>query len=299
MLQRMETWPQIDDLRMLCAVIRHGSYRAAAAHLGTTQPRVTRAVQRLEARLDRVLVRRTPRSVAPTALGKRYATEAERLLAGLAETESDLLDAGEMSGPLLVSAPPAVARRLMLSAFASFCVTYPGVRLQLSLDAARVDLIAGEVDLAIRFGPLAQTWSRARRLLRGQYHAYGDPERVRAWRGQRLEVVLAEAPCLVLNATHLRDRWPFRQGRRLRWLPVQRGLVCDDVEALIYLAVLGQGFIFAPDFLVAPELADGTLEALTTSAESMPADVFAVMDAASPPARVTKLVNHLVAHLRA
>lgn len=299
MLRVVDVWPQIDDLRMLCAVVRHGSYRAAAAHLGTTQPRVSRAVQRLEARLDRALIRRSPRSVAPTALGRRYTTEVERLLAGLAAMESELIDgAGEMSGSLLVTVPPAVGRRLLLPALSSFCAEHPAIRLHLSLGAARVDLIAGEVDLAIRFGPLADTWRRARRLLRGAYHIYGAPDVVRALRGLGLEAAVAAAPCLVLHANHLRDRWPLRKGRGLRWLPVRPGLLCDDADALIRLTVLGRGLTIVPDFLVAQEIADGTLEALTSPAQAAPADVYAVMDAASPPARVTKLVDHLVAALR-
>ncbi len=299
MLWSMDAWPQIDDLRMLCAVVRCGSYRAAAAHLGTTQPRVTRAVQRLEARLDRALIRRSPRSVAPTALGRRYTTEIERLLAGLAEVESELIDnAGEMSGSLLLSVPPAVGRRLLLPALSSFTAAHPAIRLHLSLGATRVDLIAGEVDLAIRFGPLADTWRRARRVLRGAYHIYGEPELIRSLRSFGLEEALARAPCLVLHANHLRDRWPIRKGRGLRWLPVRPALLCNDADALIRFTVLGRGLTIVPDFLVAQEIRDGTLEPLTTPTQAAPADVYAVMDAASPPARVTKLVDHLVAHLR-
>ena len=295
----MDPWPPIDDLRMLCAVVQHGSYRAAAAHLGTTQPRVSRAIQRLEARLDRALIRRSPRSVAPTVFGRRYAAEVQRLLDGLAAAEADLLDVGEMSGSLMVSAPPAVGRRLLLPAFSSFCAAHPSVSLNLSLGAPRVDLIAGEVDLAIRFGPLADTWRRARRLLRGAYHIYGDPERVRALRDQSIETALANAPCLVMNATHLRDRWPLRKGRRVRWMTVKPALLCDDVEALIRFTVLGRGLTMVPDFLVSQEIVDGALEPLTMSPEATPVDVYAVMDATSPPARVTGLVEHLVAQLRA
>ncbi len=294
----VDGWPQIDDLRILCAVVQRRSYRAAAAHLGTTQPRVSRAIQRLEARLGRTLIRRSPRSVAPTALGRRYAAEVERLLAGFSSAESDLLDAKEMSGSLAVSVPPAVGRRLMLPAFSSFCAAHPAVRLHLSLSAPKVDLIAGEVDLAIRFGPLAETWRRARRLMRGAYHVYGAPERVRPLRGQSLEAALESEPCLVLHASHLRDRWPVRRGRKLRWLSVRPALLCDDAEAVIRLTVLGRGLTMVPDFLVAKEVAEGTLEPLSAPAEALAADVYAVMDATSPPTRVVRLVDHLIAHLR-
>jgi len=294
----MEAGPSLDDLRLLCAVVEQGSFRAAAAHTGTSQPRVSRAVQRLESRLGRPLINRTPRSVAPTALGRRYAAEAQRVLADLAATEAALRSEGDMAGSLSVSAPPALGRRLLLPAIASFGAAHPDIRLDLSLGARRVDLIAGEVDLAIRFGPLEETWRRARRFLRGRYHVYGSPERAAATRGCSLDAALQTSPCLVLHATHLRDRWPFIEDGGLRWRSVRPSLLCDDVEALIQLTVGGAGLTMMPDFLVADEVRRGALTRLTSPAVATVAEVFAVMDAATPPARVTRLVKHLARALR-
>ena len=295
----MEGYPSLEDLRLLCALVEHGSFRAAAAHSGTSQPRVSRAIQRLEARLDRSLIRRNPRSVAPTALGRRYAAEAQRMMAELARTEAELLSEGEMSGGLSVSAPPALGRRLLLPAITSFGAAHPLVRLNLSLGARRVDLIAGDVDVAIRFGPLDETWRRARRLLKGHYHVYGSPERVAATQGQPLDTALRNAPCLVLHATHLRDRWPFIINGSFRWRSVRPSLLCDDVEALIQLTVGGAGLTMMPDFLVAAEVGRGALRRMTSPADATSAEVFAVMDAVTPPARVSRFVTHLVSSLQA
>lgn len=285
--------PDLDDLRLLCALVERGSFSAAAQHAGTTQPRVSRAVRRLEERLGVPLVRRSSRGTAVTPDGERYAAHGRRLLADLQALETDLAAREADSGPLRVSAPPAVGHRLLLPHFASYCRLNPRIRLQLSLGARRVDLIEEDVDVAIRFGPLEPTWRRSRRLLDGRYHVYASPA-LGLPPVKRAEQ-LAEWPALVLHATHLRDRWPLRLQGDVTSAPVTPHLLTDDVEALVELAVAGLGVTMLPDFLVEDEVASGRLARLTTEAQATPARVFAVT--ASPPRRAARLVEHLAAEL--
>lgn len=45
------TYPRLEKLRLLYAVVDHGSFRCAAERTGATPPGVSRAVRRLEERL--------------------------------------------------------------------------------------------------------------------------------------------------------------------------------------------------------------------------------------------------------
>ncbi|MEM9728624.1 MAG: LysR family transcriptional regulator [Myxococcota bacterium] len=287
------TLPHLDDLQLLCAVVDRGSFSAAASHLGTTQPRVSRAVARLEERLGIPLVRRSPRGIAVTQEGERYAAYGRRLLAELQVLEAELVAEDSDSGRLRVSAPPAVTRRLLLPHLASFCSENPQVRLELSLGARRVDLIEEEVDVAIRFGPLEETWRRSRRLLEGSFHVYAAPGLGPTALENPGE--LAEWPSVVLHTTHLRDRWPFVVEGEVTLAPVMPKLLVDDVDALIAFAVEGAGIAMLPDFLVRDEVADERLVRLTTAQQAAPAQVFAVTT--SPPKRATRLVEHLANRL--
>ena len=293
----MESHPSIDDLRLFCAVVQRGSFRAAAAHLGTSQPRISRAVKRLEDRLGRTLVRRNSRTVAPTPLGERYAAQAEELIRAFTALEATLLSEDQRVVPLSVSAPPALGRRLIVPALSTFCLENPTVRLALSLEAKRIDILEKGVDVAIRFGPLAATWQRQRRILRGKYHVYGSAKHDGAFEGLDFEQLVKTAPGLVLSATHLRDRWPLLVGGKQTWLPVNTKIVCDDMDALIRFTVAGLGITMVPDFLVRPEVERGELVQLTRERDALTVEVFAITSEQKRPRIVKAFIDGLVAGL--
>lgn len=291
------TLPHLEDLQLLAAVAEQGSFTAAARRTGTSQSRVSRAVGRLEERLGVTLVRRTSRQVAITPEGQRYAELARSMLRDLEATEMALSAGDALEGRLSVSMPPSLGRRLLLPIITDFSKAHPSLRLHLSLDAERVDLIAHETDVAIRFGPLADTWQRARLLLRGAYHVYGAPDLVESLAPGTLSAQLESAPCLVLDATHLRHRWPTQKDNELHWTEVRPAVTTDDVDAMIMMMVEGIGLGMVPDFLVQEEVAGGELVALTHPEEAVEAKVFALHDAAEPPTRARRLVEHLVEQL--
>jgi len=282
---------RLEDLELLVAVIEHGNFSAAASHLGTTQPRVSRAIARLESGLGLVLVRRSPRSVSPTSEGRRLAEHARGLLNDLSAVEADLRGDDEMTGPLAINTPPALGRRLLARSIAAFCLQNPAVRLDWSLGARRVDLIAEGVDVAVRFGPLAPTWQRVKRLLVGGYHVYAAPG---VADGSNVPGELSALPCLGLHVTHRRDRWPFSKDGEVYWVDVEPRHWADDVDVLIGLTTGGLGVTLLPDFMVADEVARGELVRLTEPGEVMSAEVFVNLGYQRPTARARALVDHLV-----
>lgn len=295
----MRPIPNLDDLHMLHAVVQHGSFRAAAAALGTSQPRVSRAIKRIEERVGHVLVRRNSRSVAPTPLGRQYADRVVRLLDGLQSVEADLFGAEAMEGQIALSAPPAFGQRLLVRPLAAFRERYPGIHLDLCLEARRVDVIDEGVDIAIRFGPLAPSYRRQRLLVRGHLHLYGAPRFAETVRDRGPETALRHAPCLVFHATHLRRRWPFFLGDQVQWLEVDPVITSDSIDALIAFATAGAGITMMPDFIVRDAVEQGSLVQLTEPHQGTAAEVFAVTTEQERPPRVRALVEFLAHELAA
>jgi DNA-binding transcriptional LysR family regulator len=146
------------DLRRLAVfreVVRHGSFSAAADHLGYSQPAVSHHVSRLELEVGATLLHRRPRGLELTRLGQDVLRHADAILDLVHSAEAQLRDA--------VSADPD---RIRLGGFQTsteavirvaldrFWREFPSTRVSL-LEADPVDHIdglhSGRLDLAIVF----------------------------------------------------------------------------------------------------------------------------------------------------
>lgn len=119
----------LSQLRAFNAVIRTGSYTAAAEHLGVSQPAITAHVRQLEAYYEVDLIRRQGRASVPTELGTQLA-QISRELFHYEEKAVDLLAGHKQlkTGTLHIAADgPYEAVPLI----AQFQRRHPGVHMNL------------------------------------------------------------------------------------------------------------------------------------------------------------------------
>jgi len=88
-------------IRVLIEVARQGSFSAAAAELGYTQPAISRQIATLEAETGAPLVRRVPSGALLTDAGRLLVARGEGILARLAEVESELRALNQLEGGTL------------------------------------------------------------------------------------------------------------------------------------------------------------------------------------------------------
>lgn len=146
---------------MLCEVARHGSFSAAAASLGYTQPAVSRQIATLEAEVGAMLVRRVPQGAVLTDAGQLLVERAEAILAHLDDVEAELQTlAGVEGGRLRLASFASAASSIVPLAIARFRERYPAVELSIAM-ADPVDslprLRAGELDMALSHDPMSDT----------------------------------------------------------------------------------------------------------------------------------------------
>ena len=141
------------DLRLFLAVVRAGSALGAAKSLGINQTTVNRRIQALEHALGLQLFDRQNRGHKLTERGKALLTAAELV----EKSANDVHSAAErlrrtVAGVVRVTAPEAIANRVIIPIAAEFQKQHPEVRVEQVAADSRLDIVHGEADVAIRSG---------------------------------------------------------------------------------------------------------------------------------------------------
>lgn len=188
----------LELLRTFVAIVEGGGFTRAGERLHKSQSTVSQQVGRLERRLEAALLERTTRGVALTERGELLLGYARRLLA-LNEEAAAALAAPRLEGRVRLGAAQEIADGGLAEVLAHFTRLYPGVRLEVRVDAnrrLREAVADGSLDLAVLFqergsggevvGQLERVWVAA--------HGFRPPP------GEPLPLVLFDAPCLFRDA---------------------------------------------------------------------------------------------------
>ncbi|QDL93230.1 LysR family transcriptional regulator [Paroceanicella profunda] len=141
------------DLESFLAVVRHGSFVAAARERGLTGSALSQTIRALEEDLQVRLFNRTTRSVVPTEAGDLLA---RRLMPALADIRASLDEVrslgGRPSGRVRVNAPAPALDWLIVPHLPAFLHSYPDIAVEIFEDASNVDIVAEGYDVGIRLG---------------------------------------------------------------------------------------------------------------------------------------------------
>jgi DNA-binding transcriptional LysR family regulator len=147
------------------AVVREGSFSAAARSMGSTQPTVGRQIETLEKQLGSKLFARSHRGLVPTAAARELIPHAEAMAsaaAALRRVSSG--QAGEETGTVRLTAGEHVGLEVLPPILFAFSRDHPGIALELSLSNRNEDLLQRDADIAIRMARPTQTRLIARRI---------------------------------------------------------------------------------------------------------------------------------------
>lgn len=140
-----------DDLKILLALSRKRSARAAAQDLGISNSTVTRRLDELERALGARLFDRTPEGYRMTQSAENLLPTAEHVeeLMHTAERQVTGVDQ-ELQGLIRLTLPPANGLNVIMPRLAQFAEDYPGIELEVITSPDSLDLGRREADIAIR-----------------------------------------------------------------------------------------------------------------------------------------------------
>ena len=256
-----------------------GSFALAAERLGLTRSAVGKTIARLERRLGTRLFLRTTRQQSLTEDGQAYYERCVRALAELDAAEA-AFDSGrrEPAGRLRVSVPLLFGRHCVAPVLAGLAQKYPKIQVEISFSDRVVDLVEEGFDLAVRIGPLRDSATLAARRLGSQAMGICAAPAYLAQRGTPRTLAEFEGhTAIVYGLNGSSAQWRVRdESGELREPVIASRLRLDDVQAIADAAVAGHGLAWLPCWLMARYLASGELVLVTSSRNTVAADVHAV-----------------------
>lgn len=246
----------LPDVRPFVEVAERRSFRRAAEALGVSPAAVSKAVARLEEAVGVRLLDRTTRRVAPTPEGDRFLLHCRSALDSLRAGRDELAEAAEVpSGELRVSITPAMGP-VVRTVLARLARRHPRLVVRLSFTDREADLIADEIDVAVRVGELVDSSLRARRLGSSQRVVVGSPAYLgRAGVPQRIQDLHSHRCLVFVGRTGTDVPWAFRSQS----ITPKAAVRMTDGPQLVAASIAGLGLVQAFDFMVRAPLADGRL----------------------------------------
>jgi DNA-binding transcriptional LysR family regulator len=286
----------IEELRVLVETAEHGSLTAAAKILEFTPAAASAALKKLEARLNVRLFERSTRSMRLTPEGTALLGYAQRALDLLREGEAQVTeDKRSLRGAIRVTAPSDLTRRMLLPWLDEFLTLHEGVSLNLSVSDTLHDVVRDEVDVAIRYGELADSRLVARLLTPARRIACAAPAYLQAHGTPTHPRELTQHECLTFTVRNRRySTWKFAQDGAQVEVRVDGRRTADDADIAHTWALQGRGIIYKSEVDLQTTLASGALVRLFAGWEGESIPLNAVLPSNRfVPARVRALVEFL------
>ncbi|MFV0475370.1 MAG: LysR family transcriptional regulator [Pikeienuella sp.] len=164
-----------DDQRIFLAVLEEGSLSGAARRLGLSHPTVRARIEALERALGAALFTRSPRGLTPTGVALSLRAAARGMAAASDLFIRQASAAGEAAGVVRISVSEFMGVEVIPPMLARLRAAQPAIRLELALSNAPADLLAQEVDIAIRATRPKQAALTARKVAELPLGLYAAP----------------------------------------------------------------------------------------------------------------------------
>jgi DNA-binding transcriptional LysR family regulator len=269
--------PELAELNAFVTVAERRSFASAALQLGVSRSRLSETVRELEDRLGVRLLNRTTRSVAPTVAGERLLAQIRPVLNDF-DAVLDSINAlrDKPAGLLRLTVPPPVASFMLAPLLSRFLRQYPAINLEISVDAALTDIVAGRFDAGMRAGDRVERDMIALRI------------------GEGISSVVVAAPDYLARHTrpvtppdltaHNCIRFRFPSGVILPWqfenngrqveVAVEGRLTVNDPELAIQAALDGEGVLYTALGYATAEIKSGRLVPLLEDWQTPAAEIF-------------------------
>lgn len=251
------------DIIYFLAIARHQSFSRAGQEVGISPSALSHAMKGLEARLGVRLLNRTTRSVTLTAAGE----ELQGMISTPVNDIGQALEAlnrlrDEPAGRIRLNVLSDGAELLLGPTLPVFVDRYPGIEIDLTVTNKMIDVIGDGNDAGIRFGGTVPQDMIAQRLSPDvRWTVVGTPEYLERFGTPKHPDDLMQHRCIRIRLGNSRlYHWQFSKEDETLEINVPGAITIDETRIGIALAIRGTGLMYVPEAVIAPHIANGTVQ---------------------------------------
>ena len=237
----------LNDIAVFVKVAQFMSFSRAARALGMPVSTVSRKVASLENQLGVTLMQRTTRKLSLTAQGRAYYNQCSEPLSNLFDAESALTQTQKKpEGLLRISVPVIMGQKPFYEFISALLKKYPRVHVDLFITNLFVDLVADNIDVAIRFGELRDSTIIAKRIGRSVRYLVASPDYLKGRTAPAKPEDLTNHQCVLLNGRNNEAEWQLVNGRKSVKLHVSGPVSSRDFQSVSAFTYRGHGIGLLP-----------------------------------------------------
>jgi DNA-binding transcriptional LysR family regulator len=268
---------RLREMEMFVRAIEAGSFSAAARDLNMGQPAVSKTIASLEDRLGVRLLTRSTRKLSPTEAGTAFYERALRAIGEANEAEAAAQGAGAgLDGRLRIAAPITFSRLHLVPQLGHFLDAHPKVQFDLVMDDRVVDLVAENIDVALRLGAQTDSALKARKLAHAERLVVASPAYLSRRGVPRTPADLLEHDGIIYGQSSGGQEWLFRRGTSETSVYLRTRLKLSAAEGVREAVLAGQGFAIASRWMFAPELKSGEVASVLDEWALPPMDLWVI-----------------------
>lgn len=291
---------RLTSMAVFVTAAEEGSLVAAARRFGLSASMAGKHVASLEAELKVRLMQRSTRSLVMTEAGRAYYARSKRILEEYEDARREVAESQTtVRGALRLAAPLTFGEMHLSELVASYMARYPEVVIDIILGDRYVDLLADNIDVAIRIGRLRDSDLIARRLAPCRMvfcaapsflDVHGLPETIED---------LRLAPRLAFSDAVSAGDWTILDADgRPQVIDGPVRMHANNMAMLLSAVLSGAGVAYGPSFVFGPSIASGRLVRLLPQYRSVDLTIHAVYPTnRHPTLKLRSFVDHLISAL--
>jgi DNA-binding transcriptional LysR family regulator len=280
----------INGLHTFIRVVETGSFSAVAREENSSQSAVTRQVAQLEEHFGVRLFHRTTRKLSLTDEGQDLVGRARHLLEEAEDLEDTFGKNGGTPTGLVRIGIPVGAAILLVPDFITLLRKYPGLAVEMVVSEQMDDLVAGRLDLALRFGRPGDTSLVARSLSTMGSAPVAAPAYLERFGAPEHPADLLNHTCIIHDRGPESARWLFTGPSGPVDVEVSSAFRSNNSLIIRQAAVSGYGIALLGDPLTINDIRAGRLYRLLPNYAARQSQAFIVYPSRRHLAQRTRLV---------